>query len=126
MRRHVLSEGLLDAGKEGIYGLLTLSMSCLSGDAQETDYGVSVIVILQGSSPDSLLYCVSCVVLFSGLHNSCHIFLGHLLHVFATCKINGGVNALHVACSGLYHLLPGGHDCYDLTHIVSVDLGHVL
>ena len=125
MRRHVLSEGLLDAGKEGVYGLLTLSVSRLSGDAQETDYGVSVIVILQGLSPDSLLYRVSCVALFSGLHDSCHIFLGHPSHVFATREINGGVNALHVACSGLYHLLPGRHDRYDLTHIVSVDPGHV-
>ena len=76
MRRHVLSEGLLDAGKEGVYGLLTLGTSRLLGDAQEMDYGVSVIVVLQGLSPDSLLYRMSCVVLFSGLHDSCHIFLG--------------------------------------------------
>ena len=125
MRRHVLSEGLLDAGKEGVYGLLTLGTSRLSGDAQETDYGVSVIVILQGFSPDSLLYRMSCVALFSGLHDSCHIFLGRPSCVFATCEVNGGVNALHVACSGLYRLLPGGHDHYNLTHIVSVDPGHV-
>ena len=125
MRRHVLLEGLLDAGKEGVYGLLTLGVGRLLGDAQETDYGVSVIVVLQGLSPDSLLYRVSCLVLFSGLHDSCHVFLGRLLHVFATHEVNGGVNALHVACSGLYRLLPGGHDRYDLTHIVSVDAGQV-
>ena len=125
MRRHVLSEGLLNAGKEGVYGLLTLSASRLSGDTQETDYGVSVIIVLQGLSPDSLLYRVSCVALFSGLHDSCHIFLGCPSRVFTTRKINGGVNAFHVACSSLYHLLPGGHDRYDLTHIVSVDLGHI-
>ena len=76
MRRHVLLEGLLNAGKEGVYGLLTLGVGRLSGDAQEIDYGVSVIVILQGLSPDSLLYRVSCVGLFSGLHDSCHVFLG--------------------------------------------------
>ena len=61
MQRHVLLEGLLDAGKEGVYGLLTLGAGRLSGDTQETDYGVSVIVVLQGLSPDSLLYRVSCV-----------------------------------------------------------------
>ena len=121
----MLSEGLLDAGKEGVYGLLTLGAGRLSGDAQETDYGISVIVILQGLSPDSLLYHVSCIALFSGLHDSCHVFLGRPSRVFATCEVNGGVNALHVACSGLYHLLPGGHDRYNLTHIVSVDPGHV-
>ena len=125
MRRHVLSEGLLDAGKEGVYSLLTLSASRLSGDTQETDYGVSVIIVLQGLSPDSLPYRVSCVVLFSGIHDSCHIFLGRPLRIFTTCEINGGVNALYVACSGLYCLLPGGHDRYDLTHIVSIDPGHV-
>ena len=76
MRRHVLSESLLDAGKEDVYGLLTLGVGHLSGDTQKTDYGVSVIVVLQGLSPDSLLYCVSCVTLFSGLHDRCHIFLG--------------------------------------------------
>ena len=123
MRRHVLSEGLLNAGKEGVYGLLTLGR--LLGDAQEMDYRISVIVILQGLSPDSWLYCVSCVALFSGLHDSCHVFLGRPLHVFVMREVNGGVNALHVACSGLYCLLPGGHDRYDLTHIVSVDPGHV-
>ena len=51
MRRHVLSEGLLDAGKEGVYGLLTQGVGRLSGDTQETDYGVSVIIVLQGLSP---------------------------------------------------------------------------
>ena len=121
----MLSEGLLDAGKEGVYSLLTLGASHLSGDAQETDYGVSMIVVLQGLSPDSLLYRVSCVALFSGLHDSCHIFLGRPSRVFMTREVNGGVNALHVACSGLYRLLPGGHDRFDLTHIVSVDPGHV-
>ena len=40
-------------------------------------------------------------------------------------KVNGGVNALHVASRGLYRLLPGGHDRYDLADIVSVDAGHV-
>ena len=78
MRRHVLLKGLLDAGKEGVYGLLTLGVGRLLGDAQETDYRVSVIIVLQGLSPDSLLYRVSCVTLFSGLHNSCHVFLGRL------------------------------------------------
>ena len=125
MQGHVLLEGLLNAGKEGVYGLLTLGVGRLSGDMQETDYGVSVIIILQGLFPGSLLHCVSCIALFSGLHNSCHVFLGHLSHIFATREVNGGVNALHVACSGLYHLLPGGHDRYDLTHIVSIDPGHV-
>ena len=103
----MLSEGLLDAGKEDVYGLLTLGTGCLSGDAQKTDYGVSVIVVLQGLSPDSLLYRVSCVALFSGLHNSCHIFLGRPSCTLATREVNGGVNTLHVACSGLYRLLPG-------------------
>ena len=125
MQGHVLLEGLLDAGKEGIYGLLTLGTGHLSVDMQETDYGVSVIVTLQGLSPGSLLHCVSCVVFFSGLHDSCHIFLGHLSRVFVMPEVNGGVNTLHVACSGLYCLLPGGHDRYDLTHIVSIDPGHV-
>ena len=125
MQGHVLLEGLLNAGKEGVYGLLTLGTGRLSGDAQEMDYGVSVIIVLQGLSLGSLLHHVSCVALFSGLHDSGHIFLGHLPCVFATRKVNGGVNTLHVACSGLYHLLSGGHDRYDLTHIVSVDLGHV-
>ena len=125
MQGHVLLEGLLDAGKKGVYGLLTLDAGHLSGDVQETDYGVSVIIVLQGLSPGSLLHHVSCVALFSGLYDGRHIFLGRLLPVFAMRKVNGGVNALHVACSGLYHLLPGGHDRYDLTHIVSVDLGHI-
>ena len=125
MRRHVLLEGLLDAGKEGVYGLLTLGMGRLLGDTQEMDYGVSMIVILQGLSLDSLLYRVSCVALFSGLHDSCHVFLGCLPRVFTTREGNGGVNALHVACSGLYRLLPGGHDRYNLTHIVSVNAGHI-
>ena len=125
MQRHVLSEGLLNAGKEGVYGLLKLGTGRLLGDAQETDYRVSVIIILQGLSPDSLLYHVSCIALFSGLHHSCHVFLGRLSRVFAMHEVNGGVNALHVACSGLYCLLPGGHDRYDLTHIVSVDPGHI-
>ena len=53
MRRHVLLEGLLDAGKEGVYGLLTLDAGHLSGDTQEMDYGVSVIIVLQGLSLDS-------------------------------------------------------------------------
>ena len=124
MWRHVLLEGLLDAGKEGVYSLLTLGAGRLSGDAQEMDYGVSVIVVLQGLSPDSLLYRMSCVALFSGLHNSCYVFLCRLPPIFMTCEVNGGVNALHVACSGPYHLLPGGHERYDLTYIVSVDAGH--
>ena len=121
----MLLEGLLDAGKEGVYSLLTLGAGRLSGDVQETDYGVPVIIILQGLSLGSLLHRVSCIALFSGLHYSCHIFLGHLSRVFVTRKVNDGVNALHVACSGLYRLLPGGHDGYDLTHIVSIDPGHV-
>ena len=125
MRRHVLSEGLLDARKEGVYGLLTLGAGHSSGDAQEMDYGVPVIIVLQGLSPDSLLYRMSCVALFSGLHDSCHVFLGRPSRVFTTREVNGGVNALHVACSSLYHLLPGGHDRYDLTHIVSVNPGHI-
>ena len=125
MQGHVLLEGLLDAGKEGIYGLLTLDAGGLSGDMQETDYGVSVIIVLQGLSPGSLLHRVSCVALFSGLHDSRHVFLGRLSCIFAMREVNGGVNALHVACSGLYCLLPGGHDRYDLTHIVSIDPGHV-
>ena len=97
-----------------------------SGDVQKTDYGVSVIIVLQGLSLGLPLHRVSCVALFSGLHDSCHIFPGHFLRVLATCEVNGGVNTLHVACSGLYCLLPGGHDCYDLTDIVSVDAAHVL
>ena len=125
MQGHVLLEGLLNAGKEGVYGLLTLGMGRLSGDVQEMDYGVSVIIVLQGLSPGPLLHRVSCVALFSGLHNSRHIFLGCLSCIFMMCEVNGGVNALHVACSSLYRLLPGGHDRYDLTHIVSVDPGHV-
>ena len=125
MWRHVLSEGLPNAGKEGFYGLLTLGVGRMSGDTQEMDYGVSLIILLQGLSPDSLLYRMSCVTLFSGLHDSCHIFLGRPSRVFTMREVNGGVNALHVACSGLYHLLPGGHDRYNLTHIVSVDPGHV-
>ena len=55
MQGHMLLEGLLNAGKEGVYSHLTLGVGHLSGDAQETDYGVSVIVILQGLSPGSLL-----------------------------------------------------------------------
>ena len=125
MRRHVLLEGLLDAGQEGVYGLLTLGVGCCSGDVQKMDYGVSMVVILQGSSPGLLLHCVSCVALFPGLHNSRHIFSGRFSRVLTTREVNGGVKALHVACSGLYHLLPGGHDRYDLTDIVSVDAGHV-
>ena len=125
MQGHVLLEGLLDAGKEGVYGLLTLGTGRLSGDMQEMDYGVSVIVILQGLSLGSLLHRVSCVALFSGLHDSRHVFLGRLSRISTTRKVNGGVNALHVACSCLYRLLPGGHDRYDLTHIVSVDPGHI-
>ena len=38
----VLLEGLLDAEKEGVYGLLTPGVGHLSGDAQEVDYGVSM------------------------------------------------------------------------------------
>ena len=76
MQGHMLLEGLLDAGKEGVYGLFTLGAGRLSGDMQETDYGVSVIVVLQGLSLGSLLHCVSCVAFFSGLHDSHHVFLG--------------------------------------------------
>ena len=125
MHGHVLLEGLLDAGQEGIYGLLALGVGRCSGDIQKMDYGVSVIVILQGLSPGLLLHHVSCVALFSGLHNSRHIFPGRFSRVLATHEVNGGVNTLHVACSGLYHLLPGGHDHYDLTDIVSINAGHV-
>ena len=125
MHGHVLLEGLLDAGQEGVYGLLALGVGHCSGDVQKMNCGVPVIVILQGLSPGLLLHHVSCVMLFSGLHDGRHIFPGHFSHVFATRKVNGGVNALHVACSGLYRLLPGGHDCYDLTDIVSIDVGHV-
>ena len=125
MHGHVLLEGLLDAGQEGVYGLLALGVGRCSGDVQKTDYKVAVIIVLQGLSPGLLLHHVSCVVLFSGLHDSCHVFLGRFLHVFAMCEVNGGVNALQVACSGLYCLLPGGHDRYDLTDIVSVDAGQV-
>ena len=75
MQGHVLLEGLLDAGKEGVYSLLALGTGRLSGDVQEMDYRVSVIVILQGLSLGPLLYHMSCVMLFSGLHDSRHIFL---------------------------------------------------
>ena len=51
MRGHMLLEGLLDAGQEGVYGLLTLGMGHCSGDVQKTDYGVSVVIVLQGLSP---------------------------------------------------------------------------
>ena len=95
----MLLEGLLNAGKEGVYGLLTLGMGRFSGDAKERDYGVSVIVVLQGLSLGSLLHRVSCVALFSGLHDSCHVFLGRLLRVFTMREVNGGVNTLHVACT---------------------------
>ena len=125
MHGHMLLEGLLDAGQEGIYGLLALGTGCGSGDVQKTDYGVSMIVVLQGLSPGLLLHHVSCVALFSGLHDSRHIFPGRFLCVLAMREVDGGVNALHVACSSLYCLLPGGHDCYDLTDIVSVDAGHI-
>ena len=39
MHGHVLLEGLLDAGQEGVYGLLALGTGRLSGDMQKTDYG---------------------------------------------------------------------------------------
>ena len=125
MHGHMLLEGLLDAGQEGVYGLLALGAGRCSGDVQKTDYGVSVIIILQGLPPGLLLHRMSCVVLFSGLHDSCHVFPGCFSRVLAMHEVNGGVNALHVACSGLYRLLPGGHDHYDLTDIVSLDAGHV-
>ena len=125
MHGHMLLEGHLDAGQEGIYGLLALGVGCCSGDVQKTDYGVPVIIILQGLSLGLLLHLVSCVALFSGLHDSHHVFPGRFSRILVTHEVNGGVNALHVACSGLYHLLPGGHDCYDLTDIVSLDAGHV-
>ena len=125
MHGHVLLEGLLDAGQEGIYGLLALGAGRCSGDMQKMDYGVSMIVVLQGLSPDPLFHRMSCVVLFSGLHDSCHIFPGCSSQVLTTREVNGGVNALHVASSGLYRLLPGGHDHYDLTDIVSVNAGHI-
>ena len=125
MHGHVLLEGLLDAGQEGVYSLLSLGTGHCLCDVQKMDYGVSVIVILQGLSPGLLLHCVSCVVLFSGLHDSRHVFPGHFSRVLAMREVNGGVNALNVACSGLYRLLPGGHDHYDLTDIVSVNAGHV-
>ena len=125
MHRHVLLEGLLDAGQEGVYGLLALGAGCCSGDVQKTNYGVPVIIVLQGLSPGLLHHRVSCVGLFSGLHNSCHVFPGRLTCVLVMREVSGGVNALHVACSGLYHLLPGGHDHYDLTDIVSIDAGHI-
>ena len=48
MHGHVLLEGLLDAGQEGIYGLLALGMGRCLGDVQKTNYGVSIIIILQG------------------------------------------------------------------------------
>ena len=125
MHRHVLLEGLLDAGQEGVYGLLALGTGRFSGDMQKMDYGVSVIVILQGLFLGPLLHHVSCIVLFSGLHNNHHIFPGRFSRVLMTRDVNGGVNTLHVACSSLYHLLPGGHDRYDLTDIVSVNVGHI-
>ena len=125
MHGHMLLEGLLDAGQEGIYGLLALGMGCCSGDVQKMDYGVSMIIVLQGLSPGLLLHRMSCIMLFSGLHDSRHVFPGCFSRVLAMCEVNGGVNALHVTCSGLYCLLPGGHDCYDLTDIVSIDAGHV-
>ena len=125
MDGHVLLEGLLDTGQEGVYGLLALGAGHFSGDVQKTDHGVSVIVVLQGLFPGLLLHCVSCIALFSGLHDSCHVFPGRSSRVLAMREVNGGVNALHVACSGLYHLLPGGHDRYDPTDIVSVDAGYV-
>ena len=125
MHGHVLLEGLLDAGQEGVYGLLTLGTGHCLGDVQKMDYRVSVIIILQGLFPGLLLHRVSCVTLFSGLHDSHHIFHGRFSHVLVMHEVNGGVNTLHVASSGLYHLLPGGHDHYDLTDIVSVDAGHV-
>ena len=46
MHGHVLLEGLLDAGQEGIYGLLALGEGRCSGDVQKMDYGVPVIVVL--------------------------------------------------------------------------------
>ena len=46
MHGHVLLEGLLDAGQEGVYGFLTLGMGRCSGHVQKVDYGVSVIVVL--------------------------------------------------------------------------------
>ena len=125
MHGHVLLESLLDAGQEGVYGLLTLGAGHCLGDMQKTDYGVSVIIVLQGLSPGPLLHRVSCIALFSGLHDSRHVFPGHFSCILTTREVNGGVNALHVASSGLYHLLLGGHDHYDLTDIVSVDAGHV-
>ena len=125
MHGYVLLEGLLDAGQEGVYGLLALGVGRCSGDVQKTDYGVSVVIVLQGLSPGLLLHCVSCVVIFSGLHDSRHVFPGRFSCVLTMREVNGGVNTLHVTCSGLYHLLPGGHDRYDLTDIVSVDAGHI-
>ena len=125
MHGHVLLEGLLDAGQEGIYGLLALGAGCCLGDVQKKDYGVPVIIVLQGLSPGLLLHRSSCVVLFSGLYDSRHIFPGRFSCILMTREVNGGVIALHVACSGLYRLLPGGHDRYDLTDIVRVDAGHV-
>ena len=90
----MLLEGLLDAGKEGIYGLLTLGMGRLSGDMQETNYRVSVIIVLQGLSLGPLLHHVSCVALFSGLHDSCNVFLGRLSCILVMREVNGGVNTL--------------------------------
>ena len=37
-----------------------------------------------------------------------------------------GVHGVHVACSGLHRLLPGGHYCHHLAHIVCVDVGYVM
>ena len=126
MYRHVLLEGLLDAGQEGVYGLLALGTGHCPGDMQKMDYRISVIVVLQGLFPGLPLYCVSCIVLFSCLHDSHHVFFGRSSRVLATHKVNGGVNALHVASCCLYRLLPGGHNHYNLTDIVSIDAGHVL
>ena len=50
MHGQVLLEGLLDAGQEGVYSLLALGAGRCSGDVQKTDYGVPVIVVLQGLS----------------------------------------------------------------------------
>ena len=51
MHGHVLLEGLLDDGQKGVYGLLALGAGRCLGDMQKTDYGVSVIIVLQGLSP---------------------------------------------------------------------------
>ena len=126
MYGHMLPESGVNAGKKRVYSLLGLGTGHLTSDVQQADNWISKVIALDGLLPCLLFLCVGSVALFTGLYHCSYILFHCPLCIFMTCKIDIGVDILHVTGGNLYRLLQVSHRCHHMTDVMGVDAGYVM